>query len=119
KFLRAAYVWLFVSLAMLVLLPAYQYALLPLAAPESAAARIGFSNAYYGATRHAITVGFISLMIVGVASKVVPILNGLDSRSLPRLWLPYALINLGCTLRVVAQTATDFSGLTFPAAGVS
>src|SRR5262245_39551112 len=119
KFLRTAYVWLFVSLAMLVLLPAYQFGLIPWLAPDSTAASIGFSHAYYGATRHAITVGFISLMIVGVAAKVVPILNGLDSRSLPRLWLPYVFINLGCTLRVVAQTATDFSGLTFPAAGVS
>jgi hypothetical protein len=119
KFLRTAYVWLFVSLGMLVLLPAYQFGLLPWLAPDSAAASTGFSHAYYGATRHAITVGFISLMIVGVAAKVVPILNGVDSRSLPRLWLPYVFINLGCMLRVVAQTATDFSGLTFPAAGVS
>ena len=66
------------SLAMLVLLPAYQSALLPWLAPDSAAARIGFSHAYYGAIRHAITVGFVSLMIVGVASKVVPTLNGVD-----------------------------------------
>jgi NnrS protein/Domain of unknown function (DUF1858) len=119
KFLRAAYVWLFVSLGMLVLLPAYQFGLLPWLAPDSGAAANGFSHAFYGATRHAITVGFVSLMIVGVAAKVVPVLNGVDGRSLPRLWLPFALINLGCALRVAAQTATDFSELPFPAAGVS
>src|SRR5262249_6138818 len=63
KFLRAAYVWLLVSLGMLVLLPLYQYGLLASLAPESGSAQLGFSHAYYGAIRHAITVGFISLMI--------------------------------------------------------
>jgi hypothetical protein len=119
KFLRAAYVWLFASLAMLVVLPAYQFGLLAWLAPDSAAATTGFSHAYYGATRHAITVGFVSLMIVGVAAKVVPILNGVDTRTLPGLWLPFVCLNLGCALRVVAQTATDFLGEAFPVAGVS
>jgi len=72
KFLRTAYVWLFVSLLMLVLLPVHQLLILPWLAPQSSAATIGFSHAYYGAIRHAITVGFISFMIVGVAAKVVP-----------------------------------------------
>ena len=119
KFLRAAYVWLFVSLAMLALLPFYQYGLLKAVAPESAAAQQGFSHAYYGATRHAITVGFISLMIVGVAAKVVPTLNGLAANRLSPLWLPFALINAGCTLRVVGQTLTDFTPRAFALAGVS
>jgi hypothetical protein len=119
KFLRAAYVWLFVSLGMLVLLPAYQYGLLTWLAPESGSARLGFSHAYYGAIRHAITVGFISLMIVGVAAKVVPTLNGVDVRALSRLWAPFVLLNLGCALRVVSQTATDFTSRAFPLVGVS
>ena len=119
KFLRVAYVWLFVSLAMLALLPAYQNGLLATFAADSQAAQIGFSHAYYGATRHAITVGFISLMIVGVAAKVVPTLNGVASSALPRLWLPFVLINTGCTLRVVGQTLTDFSPRAFAIAGVS
>jgi hypothetical protein len=119
KFLRAAYVWLLASLAMLVLMPVYQYVLLPAVAPDSVSARIGFSHAYYGAVRHAVTVGFISLMIVGVAAKVVPTLNGVDVRSLSRLWLPFALLNAGCTVRVVAQTLTDVAPLSFPVAGVS
>src|SRR5262249_12252965 len=118
KFLCTAYLWLFISLALLVLYPAYQL-LLPRFAPESLAAQIGFSHAYYGATRHAITVGFISLMIVGVAAKVVPTLNGVDVRALPALWAPFVLINAGCALRVVGQTLTDFSAAAFPFAGVS
>src|SRR5262249_40878070 len=119
KFLRAAYGWLLLSLDMLVLLPAYQHGLLPWLAPASAAVEAGFSHAYYGATRHAITVGFVSLMIVGVAAKVVPTLNGLDVRRLSGLWAPFVLLNLGCTLRVAGQTVTDFSGDAFPVAAVS
>jgi hypothetical protein len=119
KFLRAAFAWLLLSLAMLVLLPVYQHALLPWLAPGSEAARLHFSHAYYGAIRHAITVGFLSLMIVGVASRVVPTLNGLDPRRLTQLWLPFLLLNLGCTLRVLMQTLTDFTEWAYPLAGIS
>jgi hypothetical protein len=119
KFLRAAYLWLFASLAMLIVLPAYQHLLLPWAAPESDAARIGFSHAYYGAARHAITVGFVSLMIVGVAAKVVPTLGGVDLRTLSQLWGPCLLLNTGCALRVISQTLTDLTASAFPFAGLS
>jgi len=119
KFLRMAYRWLLVSLAMLVLLPAYQFGLLPAFAPGSHAAEIGFSHAYYGAIRHAITVGFISMMIVGVAAKVVPTLKGVDVHRLPGLWAPFVLINTGCAMRVGFQTMTDFTEFAFPVAGVS
>ena len=108
KFLRAAYVWLFVSLLLLVAYPAYVKAM-----------DMGFSHAYLGAARHAITVGFVSLMIVGVASKVVPTLNGVAASALPPLWLPFLLINTGCALRVLFQGLTDFSPLAFPVAGPS
>jgi hypothetical protein len=103
---------------MLVLLPAYQAGLTWLA-PGSEAAQMGFSHAFYGATRHAITVGFISLMIVGVSAKVVPTLNGVDPKSLSPLWGPLVLINLGCLLRVTGQTMTDFTTAAFPVAGLS
>jgi hypothetical protein len=119
KFLRAAYIWLLASLAMLVLLPVYQLELVANFAPQSHAAQIGFSHAYYGATRHAITVGFVSLMIVGVAAKVVPTLNGVRSDRLSSLWGPFVLINLGCSLRVAGQIGTDFTRSAFPVAGVS
>lgn len=119
KFLRTAYVWLFVSLAMLVLLPVYQMVLIPWLAPNSTAAQIGFSHAYYGAIRHAVTVGFVSFMIVGVAAKIVPALNGFDVHRLNSLWIPYLLLLSGCTIRVVGQTATDFTALAFPITGIS
>jgi hypothetical protein len=119
KFVRAAYAWLLVSLAMLVALPAYQFAVLPAVSPDSAAVKTGFSHAYYGATRHAITVGFVSLMIMGVAGKVVPVLRGADPRRLTGLWVPFVLVNVGCSLRVIGQTATDWADWVFPLAGVS
>jgi len=119
KFLRAAYVWLLASLAMLVLLPLHQQLLIPWLAPGSEAAHLHFSHAYFGATRHAITVGFISLMIVGVAARVVPTLNGVDPRRLSKLWVPFLLLNGGCTMRVVGQTLTDFIPVAFPVTGIS
>jgi len=119
KFLRAAYVWLLTSLVMLVLLPAHQHLLVPWLAPGSEAAHLHFSHAYFGAIRHAVTVGFISLMIVGVAARVVPTLNGVDPRRLSKLWGPFLLINGGCALRVAGQTLTDFVPVAFPGTGVS
>lgn len=119
KFLRTAYGWLFLSLGMLVLLPVYQLVLLRAFAPDSAAAQLGFSHAYYGAIRHAITVGFVSMMIVGVAAKVTPTLKGVDVHSLSGLWLPYVLLNAGCAMRVGFQTLTDFTEQAFYLAGLS
>ena len=108
KFIRAAYAWLAISLFMLLMLPVYQ-----------AASGIKFSHAYYGGIRHAITVGFISLMIMGMAAKVVPTLNGIDPRRLSPLWGPFILVNVGCFLRVSLQTLTDWHPGFFMAVGIS
>jgi hypothetical protein len=105
KFVRASYAWLGISLVMLLLSPAYLYAYRYLGAPRA----IPFSHAYAGAIRHAITVGFISLMIMGFAAKVVATLNGVDQRTLSNLWGPFLLVNVGCLLRVVMQALTDWS----------
>jgi len=119
KFIRAAYAWLLISLAMLVLLPVHQHVLVPWLAPSSEAARLHFSHAYFGAIRHAITVGFISLMIVGVAARVVPTLSGVDPQRLSKLWGPFLLLNAGCALRVCGQLLTDFVPAAFPITGIS
>jgi hypothetical protein len=50
-----------------------------------------FAHAYMGAHRHAFTVGFVNMMIMGVAARVVPILAGVDARKLSGLWGPYGL----------------------------
>ncbi|MCA9424751.1 MAG: NnrS family protein [Candidatus Omnitrophica bacterium] len=119
KFIRIAFGWLLISLSMLTLLPVYQFFLLPALSPGSNSVQIGFSHAFYGAIRHAVTVGFISMMIVGVSAKVVPTLNGIDPRSLSGLWAPFFLINVGCALRVSFQTLTDITDTAFPIAGIS
>jgi len=108
KFVRSAYGWLAVSLAMLLLLPVYLRA-----------SGMPFSHAYYGAIRHAVTVGFISLMIMGIAAKVVPTLNGVDPHRLSALGGPFLLVNTGCFLRVVTQTLSDWQEGTFAVIGLS
>jgi len=102
KFVRIAYGWLFVSFAMLLVLPVYQWLL---GSP--------FSHAYYGAARHAITVGFVSLMIVGISSKMAPGLRGMNIRSLPQLWIPFILINTGCAMRVSLQILSDWTPIAY------
>jgi hypothetical protein len=109
KFIRAAFFWLAVACVMIVAEPFYARAL-----------GLRFSHAYHGAIRHAFTVGFISLMILGVSSKVVPILGGLEARGLPSLWVPFLLVNAGNALRVGSQVATDLApSAAYPVMGVS
>ncbi|MBI3857996.1 MAG: DUF1858 domain-containing protein, partial [Planctomycetes bacterium] len=109
KYVRAAFCWLAVACVMVFAEPFYAHAL-----------GLRFSHAYHGAIRHAFTVGFISLMILGVSSKVVPILQGIDVRTLPGLWIPFVLINAGNSLRVVSQVATDLApGPAYPVMGLS
>lgn len=123
KFVRIAIAWLHTSMLMLIFVPVYIRLILPamdtLSSGGQEALAIGFSHAFYGAARHAITVGFISLMILGMAGKVVPTLNGVDTRHLSPLWLPFALVNVGCVMRVVFQIGTDFHQGAFSFAGVS
>lgn len=123
KFVRAAVIWLHVSMLMLVLAPVYMYVVLPavesLSPSGHRAVEIGFSHAYGGAVRHAITVGFISLMILGMAAKIVPTLNGVDIRQLRSLWIPFFLVNTGCLMRVSFQIGTDFADWAYPVTGVS
>ncbi len=97
KFIRAAFVWLLISCGMMPLFPLY-----------GALTHQVFAHTYMGSHRHAFTVGFISMMILGVSSRIVPILAGIDSKQMNSLWVPFIFINLGCTGRVVFQVLTDF-----------
>jgi len=102
-FIRFGYAWLGMSLLMLLLLPAYQ-----------AASGLPFSHAYYGAIRHAVTVGFVSQMIVGVSTLVVPV-TPRTATLRPTL----VLLNLGCFLRVTLQIASDWAPAAFRVIGAS
>lgn len=109
KFIRAAYCWLLVATAML-----------PVSILYLSFTGQMFSHAYAGAQLHALAVGFVSLMIVGVASRVVPILSGVDSKRISSLWLPFILLNVGCIGRVGLQILTDFQPrLAFSLIGVT
>ena len=107
-FIRAAHVWLAVSLAMLATGPLWAHWL-----------GIPFSHAWHGATRHAVTVGFVSLMMIGVASRLAPrpYDSGAAGAAMPVT--PFVLLNLGCTLRVSQQVLTDLTPLAFLPAGAS
>lgn len=107
KFIRTAYLWLVLSMIMLSAMP-----FLPLSSSAD-------SHAYLGSVRHAFTVGFVSLMIMGHAAKVVPTLNGIDPAKLSRLMLPFLLVNLGCLLRVVAQALTVIAPTSYSLIGLS
>jgi hypothetical protein len=97
KFIRAAYVWLVIACGMMPLFPFY-----------GALTHQVFAHTYMGSHRHAFTVGFVSMMILGVSSRIVPILAGIDAKRMNSLWAPFLLFNVGCTGRVLLQILTDF-----------
>ena len=97
KFVRAAYVWLVIACGMMPFFPLY-----------GVLTHQVFAHTYMGSHRHAFTVGFISMMILGVSSRVVPILAGIDAERMNSLWAPSMLFNVGCTGRVLLQILTDF-----------
>lgn len=115
KFIRAAHVWFIAATAMLVFTPIYNFGIyMPITGSQ-----VPFSHAFFGAYRHALTVGFIMMMIVGVSSKIVPTLSGVDVRRANSLWPTFVLLNLGNLTRVSFQIATDFSPAAYPVMGVS
>ena len=115
KFIRAAHVWLIVATAMLVFTPIYNFGIyMPITGSH-----VPFSHAFFGAYRHALTVGFIMMMIVGVSSKVVPTLSGIDVRRTNSLWPTFILLNIGNLTRVSFQIATDFAPGAYRVMGIS
>jgi len=100
---------------MLVFTPIYNFGIyMPLTGSH-----VPFSHAFFGAYRHALTVGFIMMMIVGVSSKVVPALSSIDVKRTNSLWLTFVLLNAGNLTRVSFQIATDFSSAAYPVMGIS
>lgn len=97
KFMRASYVWLIIAGIMLAAEPMHLHAI---GAP--------FSHAYIGAVRHAVTVGFISQMILGFGLHIVSKMNSILDQTANKLWLAFILINVGNAGRVGFQLATDY-----------
>src|SRR6266536_218283 len=58
----------------------------------------------WGASRHALTVGFLAMMVFSIGQRVLPAFSGMRLLSSPRLMFwALTLLSVGCTLRVVAQ----------------
>ena len=68
------------------------------------------SHALIGSYRHAVTVGFITMMIFGFASRIIPISQGIKLHSYSSLTMTFILINAGSTLRVVFQPLAVHTG---------
>jgi hypothetical protein len=86
-FVRMAYGWLFVAAALGI-----------------AASRWDTSGGIWGASRHALTVGFISIMILCVGQRVLPAFAGMRKLWSTRLMFAgLGLVTLGCTLRVSCE----------------
>lgn len=86
-FLRSAYGWLLVAAVLGV-----------------AATRFDRSGGIWGASRHALTVGFISIMILSVGQRVLPAFAGMRMLWSTKLMFgALALVTLGCSLRVSCE----------------
>ena len=86
-FVRLAYVWLVIAATLGVW-----------AANAEQAAGI------WGASRHALTVGFLSTMVFSIGPRVLPAFSGLRLLFSPKLmFAALALLSLGCALRVSSE----------------
>ncbi|MCB8933406.1 MAG: hypothetical protein H6534_08200 [Chthonomonadaceae bacterium] len=108
RFLRGAFGWLLVSGALLCLEPLHLAVL-----------GIPFSHAYTGAVRHAVTVGFLSQMVLGVGTHVAARMRGIDDVRLPSLVAVFWLLNLGNAARVALEIGTDFNAGAFAPMGMT
>ncbi|MFQ5963145.1 MAG: DUF1858 domain-containing protein [Candidatus Scalinduaceae bacterium] len=97
KTIRAAYIWLIVGVLIL----------------GAKTFLKAFSKEQYllhGAANHALAVGFVTMMIIGYASKMVPTFKGINMYSIRLSDITFVLINLGCFLRVFSQIMIGLSG---------
>lgn len=86
-FIRIAYGWLVIAAALGIW-----------------AARAGAAPGIWGASRHALTVGFIAVMIFCVGQRILPSFCGMRVLWSPRLMLVMlVLLMSGCTLRVASE----------------
>ena len=87
-FVRAAYVWLVIA------------AVIGIWAEFSGQ----LSPGIWGASRHALTVGFIAAMVFSVGQRILPSFGGMRVLASPKLMFAgLALLMLGCTLRVSSE----------------
>jgi len=86
-FVRMAYGWLLIAASLGV-----------------AASQWDASGGFWGASRHALTVGFVGVMILAVGQRILPAFAGMRLLWSPRLmFVGLFLLTLGCTLRVSCE----------------
>lgn len=86
-FIRTAYVWLGISAVLTVW-----------------AAGADHAGGIWGASRHALTVGFIAAMVFAIGQRVLPAFCGMKILFSPALMLwSLLLLNVGCFLRVASE----------------
>jgi uncharacterized protein involved in response to NO len=86
-FVRVAYIWLLVAVSLGI-----------------CAAYLDRSHGWIGASRHALTVGFVASMVFAVGQRVLPAFAGMRVLYSPRLMLTcLLLLNIGCMLRVSSE----------------
>lgn len=87
SFLRIPYIWLVVSCVL-----------------NMVAVRFDQAGGIWGASRHAITVGFIAGMVFVIGQRLLPAFCGMHTLWSPKLMLwSLLLLHLGCILRVVLE----------------
>jgi uncharacterized protein involved in response to NO len=86
-FVRVAYGWLLVAATL-----------------AAVAAFYDRQHGWWGASRHALTVGFISTMVFAIGQRIFPAFTGMKLLYSSKLMLAsLGLLSIGCTLRVVGQ----------------
>jgi hypothetical protein len=86
-FVRIAYIWLLLATGLGI-----------------CAAYLDRANGWVGASRHALTVGFISTMVFAVGQRVLPAFAGMRILYSPKLMLTcLVLLTMGCGLRVGSE----------------
>jgi hypothetical protein len=86
-FVRGAYVWLLIAAAL-----------------GMYAALADTHGGVWGASRHALTVGFLSTMVFAIGQRILPAFCGMRLLFSKRLmWASLAILNLGCFLRVASE----------------
>jgi hypothetical protein len=102
RYVQLAFFWLLAGLALLLLADLYW-----------GARGLTPPHAYLGAVRHALTVGFMTTLILGVGQRLLPILSH-TLLPWPRLVLPtFLLLAVGNLLRVLTELATSASPAAF------
>jgi len=86
-FVRSAYVWLLIASLLSI-----------------AAALADHAGGIWGASRHALTVGFLAVMVFSIGPKILPAFCGARVLFSPKLmFLSLILLNAGCLMRVCSE----------------